>query len=144
MWLKSGRSSCGWGKSGSWRDRTPRPGGVRSCGFEGLGWYEAGGDWLSSDFEPSKGARRGREVGVFETHALKEADKEVRKWVVIALIKSDVLAMAESSPGNEDRHVVGGVFVRIPKVTAVDDGGVLEKGFSIFSGVFQAIKELAK
>lgn len=69
--------------------------------------------------------------------------EQVGERVVFVAIEGEVLAVFEASAGHQHGHVVGGVFVGVAEIAAVEDERVFEQAGVSFLRVLEVADELA-
>jgi hypothetical protein len=66
---------------------------------------------------------------------LEHADVKIAEWRRTVGIKGEMLTMAETTAGEQDGQVLGGVAAAITEVAAEEDGGAVEQGSACIFGL---------
>ncbi len=99
---------------------------------------------LSSGVEPGNRTCAGRERIDVDSKLLQHVDLQIAEWRVIFAAKSQVLAMLEAAPSQQDRQVVCVVDVRIAEIATVKDHGVVQETLAILWLLGERVEQFAQ
>src|SRR5207237_509280 len=85
----------------------------------------------------------GKLVG-FKAQPLKHRNEEVWQGIVVGGVKGQVLAVLETSPGEEGREVGRDMSVSVAKIRAVENHGSVEERFAALPNSLQPGKEIGE
>ena len=94
-------------------------------------------------FQTGQRTGTGGETVLFEPQSLKNAHEQVRQWIIILLVKGQVLAMSEAATGKDDRHVAITVTGGISQIARQEDRCLIEQTRTVFLDRCEVPQEVA-
>src|SRR5438270_12159704 len=94
----------------------------------------------SRHLQPSHRPGRRSKFICLEAEAMKHGDEEIGQGLIMVLIERQMLAMLETTPGENSRQVRRDVGVGVAEIGAVNDHGAIQERVIAFADGFKLSK----